>query len=132
VNGKAAAFLTLANHSFTNKIQVMAKKKKSAKSTDGPPVGLWFTKIFTEGSESESRPRKRRAIERYYTGFLRGYNIGHQSNFQITEFVWSISEGAAGTKHRLDVYITPPPLPAPPGGATTDPPTPSHPPPKMT
>ena len=113
----------------------MAKKKKVAnKKKGGQPEGLWFTKIFTEGSESDSRPRKRRVIERYYEGFLRGYNVGHQSDFEITKFDWSIvSEGTAGTRHQLEVYITPPPIPAPPGGgATTDPPNPTHPPPKMT
>jgi len=108
----------------------MATKEKSANEKIGPPSGLWFTKAFPEGNENESRRCKRRMIERYFEGFLRGYNVCHGSTFEITEFVWSIDSEGPPRVHRLEVYITPPPIQVPP--ATTDPPNPSHPPPKMT
>ena len=98
----------------------MAEEKKSAEEKSGPPSGLWFTKTFTEGTEAEPKKSKKRAIERYYEGFLRGYNRRRPPGW---------TEGPP-KEHRLDVYITPPPLVVPP--ATTDPPNPSHPPPKMT
>ena len=108
----------------------MAEEKKSAEEKSGPPSGLWFTKTFTEGTEAEPEKSKKRAIERYYEGFLRGYNRGRppgSQHFEITKFNWTEDPPKV---HRLDVYITPPPLVVPP--ATTDPPNPSHPPPKMT
>jgi len=126
------------NHSFTNKIQLMAKKKKAVKKVD--PQGTWFTKRFKEGDSGDTRIRKRRLIEKYFEGYLRAYNDEptHITKFEFIRdednpFRWTIvQDNENGTIHELEVIITPAPIVSGGGGSTTDPPNPAHPPPKMT
>jgi len=119
----------------------VAKKKGSKKKTaDTLPQnsGMWFEKNFTEQDGSETIGRKRKLVEAFYAGYLHSYNqngssanvykILTEKNDGFDGFQWSIVNG----KQHLEVFIKPTPTPEAPGGGASDPPNPSHPPPKLT